>query len=274
MTFVFIFVFVLSLTFIYLKTWTLGKIYADSVLLNKEANAIMIQKVYKNVFSYFFGWQLKAYDCSSNLCTMLVLAFVEKRKWNEPEIQFLLVSPVQRTLIEVHKSPKAIGSGNELKRGSTQRNSQISGQKHSMIHNSYKPVLMHLRPNSGCTSTRKWESVTVSPCPCSQAENWLCTHFKKPAFQHYTIVYEKRTKYYFLHNTIKHHAQLFLRLSSWIHCADGSVVMRITSLKTNEGIDMILPVFCVALCVSISHLFFFNLWIVFPICNANYWEQQ
>lgn len=187
---------------------------------------------------------------------MLVLAFVEKRKWNELEIQFLLASPVQRTLIEVHKSPKAIGSGNELKGGSTQRNSQVISTEaqhdpQRLLTSSHTP-----RPNSGCTSTQKWESTTASPSPCSQAQKWLCTHFKKPAFQRYTMVYEERTKYYFFHNTTKYHAQLFLQLSSWIHCADGSVVMRITSLKRNEGIDMILPVFCIAPCVSILHLFF------------------
>ena len=39
------------------------------------------------------------------------------------EIQFLLVSPLQGTLIEVHKGLAAIGTGDEMRGDSTQNDS-------------------------------------------------------------------------------------------------------------------------------------------------------
>lgn len=53
------------------------------------------------------------------------IGFCREEEMEWAGIQFLLASPVQRTLIEIHKGPKAIGSGDELKGGSTQRNSQV-----------------------------------------------------------------------------------------------------------------------------------------------------
>lgn len=53
---------------------------------------------------------------------MLVLALYEdKKEWDQ--IQFLLVSPLQGTLIEVNKGLAAIGAGDEMTGDSTQKDS-------------------------------------------------------------------------------------------------------------------------------------------------------
>lgn len=53
---------------------------------------------------------------------MLVLALYEdKKEWDQ--IQFLLVSPLQGTLIEVNKGLAAIGAGDEMTGDSIQKDS-------------------------------------------------------------------------------------------------------------------------------------------------------
>lgn len=49
------------------------------------------------------------------------IGFVQMIKRNETEMQFLLVSPLQGTLIEVHKGLVAIGTGDEMRGDSTQK---------------------------------------------------------------------------------------------------------------------------------------------------------
>lgn len=82
----------------------------------------LCKKFRKNTTLYFFGWQLQAFYLNSDLPTVLVLALYEdKKEWDE--IQFLLVNPLQGTLIEVNKGLAAIGAGDEMTGDSTQKDS-------------------------------------------------------------------------------------------------------------------------------------------------------
>lgn len=89
------------------------------------------------------------------------------------------------------------------------------------------------RTGFGPTTSLKHESTIVLPWFCPKTEKQVCTYLKKPEescyIQHHIMVCEGRRRCYFFHNTVKHHAQLFLQdmlqnTLGWYQCCHLGII--------------------------------------------------